>query len=87
MKKLFKGLGKSGIAFIRRPFLSLKNNSSAIFLYCLGIRDLTSVGFDMSCGSGRWAIKVAPRVGLLNCVDARQEALDVAKHNLRSTLM
>ena len=44
----------------------------------------TSEGFDMGCGNGRWAIKVAPRVGLLHCIDASQEALDVAKHNLRS---
>ena len=25
-------------------------------------------GFDMGCGSGRWARIVAPRVGRLNCI-------------------
>jgi len=35
-------------------------------------------GFDMGCGSGRWATLVAPRVGLLNCIDPSTEALAVA---------
>lgn len=39
-------------------------------------------GFDMGCGSGRWAKLAAPRVGTLNCVDASQEALGVARRNL-----
>jgi ubiquinone/menaquinone biosynthesis C-methylase UbiE len=36
-------------------------------------------GFDMGCGSGRWAKLVAPRVGRLNCIDASDEALSVAR--------
>ena len=40
-------------------------------------------GFDLGCGSGRWARLVAPRVGHLYCVDASEQALDVAKTNLR----
>jgi SAM-dependent methyltransferase len=40
-----------------------------------------AVGFDMGCGSGRWARFVAPRVGLLHCVDP-SSALKVAKRNL-----
>ena len=39
-------------------------------------------GFDMGCGSGRWAALVAPRVGRLSCVDASAAALDVARRNL-----
>lgn len=42
-----------------------------------------AVGFDLGCGSGRWAKHVAPRVGQLHCVDASQEALTVAQRNLR----
>ena len=42
-------------------------------------------GFDMGCGSGRWASVVAPRVGTLNCIDAAAEALDVARRNLAGT--
>ncbi len=39
-------------------------------------------GFDMGCGSGRWALLVAPRVGLLNCIDPSRQALDVARRAL-----
>ncbi len=42
-----------------------------------------AVGFDMGCGSGRWATLVAPRAGKLICIDPSPAALDVAKHNLR----
>ncbi|MGI8559320.1 MAG: class I SAM-dependent methyltransferase [Solirubrobacteraceae bacterium] len=41
-----------------------------------------AVGFDAGCGSGRWARFVVPRVGLLHCVDASAEALEVAKNTL-----
>jgi len=39
-------------------------------------------GFDMGCGSGRWAAFVAPQVGELICIDASEEALAVARQNL-----
>ena len=39
-------------------------------------------GFDLGCGSGRWARFVAPRVGELHCVDASADALEVARRNL-----
>ena len=41
-----------------------------------------SIGFDMGCGSGRWANHVAKRVGHLNCIDP-SSAIDVARHNLK----
>lgn len=44
-----------------------------------------SVGFDLGCGSGRWAKFVAPRVGKLHCIDPSQAALNVAKNNLADT--
>lgn len=40
-----------------------------------------AVGFDMGCGSGRWARIVAPRVGHLHCIDP-SSALKVAKRAL-----
>lgn len=43
--------------------------------------DPQAVGFDMGCGSGRWAKLVAPRVGKLYCVDP-SSAIEVAKKNL-----
>lgn len=38
-------------------------------------------GFDMGCGSGRWAQFVAPKVGNLSCIDP-SIAINVAKKNL-----
>jgi len=38
-------------------------------------------GFDMGCGSGRWARFVAPRVGLMHCIDP-SSALSVARRTL-----
>lgn len=40
-------------------------------------------GFDLGCGSGRWARLVAPRVGLLHCIDASEAALGVARRGLQ----
>lgn len=40
-----------------------------------------SVGFDMGCGSGRWAKLLAPKVGKLHCIDP-SSALEIAKRNL-----
>ena len=39
----------------------------------------TAVGFDMGCGSGRWAKLLAPRVSHLICIDPSTYALDIAK--------
>jgi SAM-dependent methyltransferase len=41
-----------------------------------------SIGFDMGCGSGRWAQLIAPKVKKLNCVDPSAVALEQAKLNL-----
>lgn len=40
-----------------------------------------AVGFDMGCGSGRWARWVAPKVGSLNCIEP-SNAIDVARQQL-----
>lgn len=39
-------------------------------------------GFDLGCGSGRWARWVAPRVGTLHCLDAGEATVRVARRNL-----
>jgi SAM-dependent methyltransferase len=41
-----------------------------------------AVGFDLGCGSGRWAKLVAPRVGKLHVIDPSPDALAVARRNL-----
>jgi ubiquinone/menaquinone biosynthesis C-methylase UbiE len=43
-----------------------------------------SVGFDLGCGSGRWAKLVAPKVGLLHLIDP-SGALEVARRNLSAS--
>ena len=45
-----------------------------------------SEGFDMGCGSGRWAKIVAPKVGHLNCIDPANEAIEVCKKVLSKNL-
>ncbi len=39
-------------------------------------------GFDLGCGSGRWAYFCAPKVGRLHCVDPAERALEVARRTL-----
>ena len=41
-----------------------------------------AVGFDLGCGSGRWAKLAAARVEKLHCIDASDAALSVARRNL-----
>lgn len=41
-----------------------------------------STGFDMGCGTGRWAKFVAPKVKNLNCIEP-SKAIEVAKKNLK----
>ena len=43
--------------------------------------DSDSIGFDMGCGSGRWAKLVAPKVKTLYCIDP-SDAINIAKLNL-----
>lgn len=42
-----------------------------------------STGFDLGCGSGRWAKFIAPKVKKLNCIDPSKSAIKVAKKNLK----
>jgi SAM-dependent methyltransferase len=39
-------------------------------------------GFDLGCGTGRWAKYVSAKVKVLHCIDASLEALQVAQTNL-----
>ena len=42
-----------------------------------------SEGFDLGCGSGRWAKLVESRCGKIHCIDPSAKALSVAQRNLR----
>ena len=61
--------------------LSIFNQYFAIFPW-RKLQD-QAIGFDLGCGSGRWAKEVAPRVGKLHCIDP-SSALEVAKRNLNN---
>ena len=67
---------------------SLMIRSFTEYLICISVYFLGTLlpdnaeGFDMGCGSGRWAKQVLPRVGLLNCIDPSTDALSVARRNL-----
>jgi len=44
----------------------------------------SACGFDLGCGSGRWARLVAPKVGKLYCIEPSEQALNVARKNLKN---
>ena len=44
-----------------------------------------AIGFDLGCGSGRWAKCVAPNVHHLHCLDP-SSSINVAKDNLKDNL-
>ena len=63
----------------------LENNFLQYFnIFPLNELDLSKTGFDLGCGSGRWAKLIAPKVKTLNCIDPSQKALEVAKLNLQN---
>ncbi|UKV13804.1 class I SAM-dependent methyltransferase [Thalassospiraceae bacterium SW-3-3] len=43
-----------------------------------------ALGADIGCGSGRWAMQVAPKIGHLILIDASIDAIEVAKSNLNN---
>jgi ubiquinone/menaquinone biosynthesis C-methylase UbiE len=62
----------------------LQNAAEEYFrIFPFDLVDQKSVGFDMGCGSGRWARTIAPRVGLLRCIDPSSMALEQARKNLK----
>ena len=63
----------------------LENNFLQYFnIFPLNELDPSKTGFDLGCGSGRWAKLIAPKVKMLNCIDPSQKALEVAKLNLQN---
>lgn len=41
-------------------------------------------GFDAGSGTGRWALLAAEKLGHLHCIDASDQAMNVAKRNLQN---
>ena len=65
----------------KKELLELFNNYFSIFPFTL--IDKNSEGFDMGCGSGRWAEFIAKKVKKLNCIDPSEDAIIVAKNKLK----
>jgi SAM-dependent methyltransferase len=81
------GFGDEWARFDQRvlPQAELQRAFESYFaIFPWGELPLRAEGFDMGCGTGRWAAFVAGRVARLNCVDASAEALAVARDNLET---
>lgn len=86
-KSVIEDFGKEWKNFSQKELNEeeLKNNFLQYFgIFPLNELDKNKEGFDLGCGSGRWAKLVAPKVKKLNCIDPSAEALNVAKYNLQS---
>lgn len=84
-KKVVEGFGEEWHKFDQTSLS--KNEHEALFnayfhIFPWDKLPADSIGFDLGCGSGRWAKLVAPRVGQLHCIDASEIAITVAKNNL-----
>ena len=83
-KKVIKSFGEEWKKFDQSKLdkLELKKIFKDYFrIFPWKLINKKSIGFDMGCGSGRWAKVVAPRVGMLNCIEPSL-AIDVARKNL-----
>ena len=79
------GFGEEWAAFDQRmlsaaEWRALFDNYFSIFPFAQ--LSANAEGFDLGCGSGRWASGVAPRVGKLHCIDPSDKALYVARKRL-----
>lgn len=84
-EKVIEDFGDEWTKFSYDSFDELKlkesfNQYFSIFPWDLLPKD--AVGFDMGCGTGRWAKFVSPKVKTLNCIEP-SNAITVAKENLR----
>jgi ubiquinone/menaquinone biosynthesis C-methylase UbiE len=84
-EKVVKGFGQEWDSYNQSSLV--ESESKTLFNRYFNIfpsEFLTSdkVGVDIGCGSGRWAKHVAPLVKELYCVDASDQALNVARKNL-----
>jgi ubiquinone/menaquinone biosynthesis C-methylase UbiE len=84
-KEVVDGFGDEWTKFDQSELT--KEELSLIFneyfsIFPWNLLDNKAEGFDLGCGSGRWAKLVAPRVGHLHCIDP-SIAIEVAKRNLK----
>ena len=82
--KTVQGFGEEWAAFDQTQFTGAEyERVFAAYFSLFPFEELAEAeGFDLGCGSGRWAAGVASRVGFLHCIDPAEEALAVAKRRL-----
>lgn len=81
-RKTVEGFGEEWAAFTQIPLSAAeKQRMFDLYFEIFPFDDLPadSQGFDLGCGSGRWAELVRARVGFLHCIDPSVKALEVAK--------
>ena len=85
-RKVVSDFGREWKAFNHQHIEeSLLHSAFDSYFHFFPFDDLKNAeGFDMGCGSGRWAKFVAPKVGLLKCMDPSEAALDEARMNLKA---
>jgi SAM-dependent methyltransferase len=88
-RETVEGFGREWATFRQGEELSA-NERAKIFEGYFGIFPWQAlpqhaIGLDVGCGSGRWAVLVAPRVKHLHVLDASPLALETARQNLAGT--
>jgi ubiquinone/menaquinone biosynthesis C-methylase UbiE len=82
-EKTIEGFGLEWSAFPQRELPQSELQYLFKSYFSLFSFNKADEGFDLGCGSGRWAKFVAPQVRKLHCIDPAPAALDVARGNLR----
>jgi len=77
-----RGFGREWAAFDQSALSAAELERLSDAYFSIFSFDNLGEGFDLGCGSGRWAKLVAPRVAHLHCIDPSAEALAVARRNL-----
>lgn len=83
--KTVAGFGKEWSAFDQSSLMGVEYDhvfQGYFSIFPFEMLPPSAEGFDLGCGSGRWAAGVARRVGKLHCIDPSEEALAVAKRRL-----
>jgi len=82
-----EGFGEEWHAFTQEELDPAEHRRMfAEYFELLPLEELTEgEGFDLGCGSGRWAALVAPRVAVLHCIDPSRKALEVSRRRLSAS--
>ena len=84
-KKVVRDFGREWKAFNHQGIdTSLLDSAFDSYFHMFPFDSIKNLeGFDMGCGTGRWARFVSSKVGFLNCIDPSIEALKEAESNLK----